>query len=53
LSDNKNFSKFDKEAAFSFNKLADYMASVGTMDVEAIRMILPSADLGAFLGQRA
>jgi hypothetical protein len=38
---------------FFSTKLVNYQATVGTMDVEAIRMILPSADLGAFLGQRA
>jgi len=31
--------------------LIDYMAASGTVDVEPVRMIFPSADLGAFLGE--
>jgi len=39
------------EGAFSFNKLVDYEAAVGTMDVETVGVIWPSADLGAFFGE--
>jgi hypothetical protein len=39
------------EPTFSFNKLVDYEAALGTMDVEPVRVIWPAADLGAFLGE--
>lgn len=35
----------------SFSKLGDYVAASGTVDMEPVWMIVPSADLSAFLGK--